>query len=39
MYVVIAAATWAIEASSPAATLGMMATSMAPPNGPRKPPT
>ena len=27
------------QASSPEATLGMIATSMAPPNGPRKPPT
>ena len=39
MYAVIAAATCATEASSPSATLGMSATSIAPPNGPRKPPT
>jgi hypothetical protein len=39
MYAVMAAATWVIEASSPSATFGMMAMSIAPPNGPRKPPT
>ena len=39
MYAVIAAATWPIDASRPSATLGMSATSIAPPNGPRKPPT
>ena len=39
MYAVMAAATCTTEASRPSATLGMSATSIAPPNGPRKPPT